>query len=157
MAHKLSFILPLALLASVLQSPAASSGKELEKEYEQVRKIALRDPKVKAAFANAQQRLEAKIIELDPALAPYARQRSTAVPAAATTAQAALKLAIHKAPPRRTHVVVKGDTLASIARTYGLSVADLRGSNTIADERKLAIGQVLTIPASAPARKKSLW
>ena len=47
-----------------------------------------------------------------------------------------------------THVVAKGETLTSIARHYKTSVSDLLKANKIEDDRKLQIGQVLTIPAT---------
>jgi LysM repeat protein len=48
-----------------------------------------------------------------------------------------------------THVVAKGETLTVIAKHYKVSIADLLKVNRITDERKLQIGQTLTIPASA--------
>jgi LysM repeat protein len=48
-----------------------------------------------------------------------------------------------------THVVARGETLTSIAKHYKVSVADLLKVNKIEDERKLQIGQTLTIPSTA--------
>jgi LysM repeat protein len=48
-----------------------------------------------------------------------------------------------------THVVARGETLISIAKHYKVSVADLLKVNKIEDERKLQIGQTLTIPSTA--------
>ena len=53
------------LLAAFAPSARADDRAQ---EYEQVRKIALRDPKVREAFQRAEERLQAKIDELDPAL-----------------------------------------------------------------------------------------
>ena len=50
------------------------------------------------------------------------------------------------APSSTRHIVVKGETLTSIARHYNISVSDLQRSNKIEDDRKLQIGQALTIP-----------
>ncbi len=44
---------------------------EMAREYEQVRKIALRDPKVRSAYATADRRLEEKILQVDPVLRGY--------------------------------------------------------------------------------------
>ena len=49
------------------------------------------------------------------------------------------------------HVVTKGETLTSVAKHYKISVAELLKVNKIDDERKLQIGQTLTIPAPKPA------
>ena len=50
--------------------PAAQGG-DLAQEYDQVRKIALKDPKVRAAFDRANEKLNKRIIEIDPALKPF--------------------------------------------------------------------------------------
>lgn len=58
----------------------------------------------------------------------------------------------------KRHVVIKGETLTSIAKHYNLPLADLKKANKDVDERKLQIGQTLTIPtpkgAEAPAKKE---
>jgi nucleoid-associated protein YgaU len=130
---------------------AASAPSDLAQEYEQVRRIALRDPKVRAAYAAADQRLDEKIVKIDPSLAGYVkarRNRDTQTQPPATRpspSNAPRKVALH---PRGEilHVVAKGDTLISIAAKHHVSVADLRRANRIQDERRLPVGQTLTIP-----------
>ncbi len=46
----------------------------------------------------------------------------------------------------RTHTVQAGETLGSIARLYGVSIADLQAANNLANPNLLSIGQVLIIP-----------
>lgn len=137
-------LLPIAFLALPLTLSAASAGSQ-EQEYQQVRKIALRDPKVRAAYEEADQRLEAKIVQIDPALKTYVKTRpSGTVPAAPSKD---VKPAPTKSKiPGTTHVVAKGETLGSIASRYGVTVAALKTTNQIQDERKLRAGQTLTIP-----------
>jgi LysM repeat protein len=48
------------------------------------------------------------------------------------------------------HVVAKGETLTSIAKHYNITVPELQKFNKIEDDRKLQIGQTLTIPNKAP-------
>lgn len=48
-----------------------------------------------------------------------------------------------------THVIQRGETLASIARTYGLSWTDLATANDIASPNLIYAGQQLTIPNGA--------
>lgn len=48
------------------------------------------------------------------------------------------------ASPR--HVVVKGETLTSIAKQYNIPINELKTANKIENERKLQIGQVLILP-----------
>jgi LysM repeat protein len=52
------------------------------------------------------------------------------------------------APSSARHVVVKGETLTSIARHYNISLSELQRVNKIENDRKLQIGQSLVIPLS---------
>ncbi|HEX4349950.1 MAG TPA: LysM peptidoglycan-binding domain-containing protein [Verrucomicrobiae bacterium] len=47
----------------------------------------------------------------------------------------------------RTHTVSAGETLASIARKQGISLASLESANPAVNPRKLKAGQVLNLPA----------
>lgn len=49
-------------------------------------------------------------------------------------------------PVRPTHTVKAGETLAGIAKFYGLNVADIMSVNGIADANTIAEGQILVIP-----------
>ena len=156
--------LALLLIPRPLLAAASSS---LEAEYQQVRKIALRDPKVRAAYAEADRRLEAKIVQIDPALAAYVRTRDSQAAAPKPAAKKAAPTPAPKAATsptvyRRSHVVAKGETLSGIAVRYGVTVAVLKDANKIADEKKLVVGQVLAIPGGkAPvktsAKKLGAW
>ena len=57
------------------------------------------------------------------------------------------------------HVVAKGETLTSIAKHYNISIADLKNANKIDNERKLQIGQILSVPTAktpeAPDKKEN--
>jgi LysM repeat protein len=44
------------------------------------------------------------------------------------------------------HVVTKGESLSSIAKTYGITVDDLKKANNITNPNKLEVGQKLVIP-----------
>jgi len=153
------FLVPtLALLIAPLTLHAATPASQ-EQEYEQVRKIALRDPKVREAYADADRKLQAKIAQIDPALANYTPRKAPENPApaksAATTTGGFRKPAPKPAAPaapaaaassQGSYTVVKGDTLTSISGKYGVTVAELKTTNHITDEKKLGVGQVLTIP-----------
>ena len=45
----------------------------------------------------------------------------------------------------KEHVAAKGDTLSAIAKTYGVTVADLKKANNLTSD-DLKVGQKLTIP-----------
>jgi LysM repeat protein len=157
---------PLIPVLGLLLAPAAlhaASSANQEQEYEQVRKIALRDPKVREAYADADRKLQAKIAQIDPALANYTPRKpaesSTVKPASATTASGAsggfqkpaAKPAATASASSQSYAVVHGDTLTSIAGKYGVTVADLKAVNHITDEKKLGVGQVLVIPNAKSA------
>lgn len=153
----------LVAAAVVNAAPSVSS----EKEYQQVRTIALRDPRVQEAYRDADRKLEAKMLKVDPALESYIQMRQTGkAPApsqktATTPSKSAGKPASAKtASPKNTHTVAAGETLGSIAAKHGVSVSALKAANQIKDERKLRIGQVLTITGgkkTAPPKEKGFW
>lgn len=148
MTLRLLRLLPLAILTFPRLLPALDS---VEAEYQQMRKIAMRDPKVSAAFAAAERRLDEKVVQIDPALAAYVEAKKHAKPAPAVSRKPAAKPAV--APVRGvTHVVAAGETLGGIAAKYGVSVATLKSANRIADERKLRAGQTLRVPGAKPVR-----
>jgi LysM repeat protein len=53
-----------------------------------------------------------------------------------------------KIPKLRTHVVAAGDTLASIARKYHVSLAALQTVNPGVSPKKIRVGQTLNVPAA---------
>src|SRR3954468_23216105 len=95
MVLRLPFLAALALLFTPSLSHAASR----EQEYQQVREIALRDPKVRAAYEAADRRLEEKIVRIDPALESYVRNRSAHGSPVAPSAHRATAPKHHAAAP----------------------------------------------------------
>ena len=116
---------------------ATVHGSDLAEEYAQVKKIALKDPKVRAAFDRANKELDKRIIEIDPALRPFIEKR-----------QGASQKSEHakKSAAKSTHVVSKGETLSAIARRYGVSVDNLVRANHLSKQATLQVGQKLLIP-----------
>ncbi len=55
------------------------------------------------------------------------------------------------APGPATHVVQRGETLASIAARYGVSIADLVQANGLRNQNFIWVGQRLTIPGGSQA------
>ncbi|MEQ1860141.1 MAG: LysM peptidoglycan-binding domain-containing protein [Chthoniobacteraceae bacterium] len=53
-------------------------------------------------------------------------------------------------PGQPHHIVVKGETLTSIAKHYSLPLAELMRANKGLDERKLQIGQTVLLPTPQP-------
>ncbi len=54
-------------------------------------------------------------------------------------------------PAERVHIVVAGDTLSAIARTFGVSLDAILAVNDIPDPNALLVGQRIVIPVAAPA------
>jgi LysM repeat protein len=165
---------PLARLALVasgagIMASTSLAASDQAQEYVQARKIALKDPKVQEAFERANERLDDRILEIEPSLKPYVeKHKAPAVSAKPAPAPVKTQPAVAKKSSGAndtTHVVVKGDTLSSIALQYKVSVSSLKSANDIADDRKLRVGQKLVIPPSSPkntgekpAKKEpSLW
>lgn len=55
------------------------------------------------------------------------------------------------AATQKSHTVAKGESLAKIARTHGVSVAELKSANSMTGDL-IKIGQVLQVPSTASAR-----
>jgi LysM repeat protein len=155
----MSSVFPSLLAAALLAAPVVASA-EQPRDYDAVRRIALRDPKVQDAFARANQRLDERIVQIDPSQAAFVRThpsgRSASAAAEPKKPEAkkpeAKKPEARKAPApapsaaQKTHTVKAGETLSSISAQYGVSPQYLQGANHIRDERKLKVGQVLVIP-----------
>ena len=159
----------------LIQANGASrqSGDQAE-EYIQARKIAMKDPHVQAAFEKAYERLDQRIVEIDPSLKTYVEKRSTVNSTANETSNSK-----HSSKPaskqkkvagggnsrtdsKTSHVVAAGETLSSIAVQYNVSVSALKSANNITDDRKLRIGQKLVIPSpkhqeTGAKKEKSFW
>ena len=67
----------------MILAPAAASASDQSQEYAQARKIALKDPKVQAAFDKANEKLDERIVEIDPSLKPYVEKHRAKAQAAA--------------------------------------------------------------------------
>ena len=70
-----------------------------------------------------------------------------AKPAPAATEEFSVATAPKAEPANPQHVVMKGETLTSIAKQYNLSLADLMKANKGLNERKLQIGQTINLPS----------
>jgi LysM repeat protein len=151
--------MPVILAAVSFYGLGIARGSDLEAEYVQVRKIALKDPRVQEAFAKANERLNDRILEIDPSLKPIVdRQGQAPAPAPVTKPFLTRRVAApqHAAPAAvaatgREHIVVTGETLDSIAHHYRVRVLTLERVNHITDARKLRVGQKLVIPVSETA------
>lgn len=141
--------------ATLLLSPAAPAADRAH-DYETVRAIAQRDPKVRAAYEAADRKLAERIVEIDPTLKGYTPGRPAPAPAAKPAPKPTPKPVAKFTPEKgkvyhRSHVVGKGETLGGIAAKYRVSADELRQINSISNPQKLIVGQVLALPNSAAA------
>ena len=154
-----SLSLPLFVCVAGLAFPALAHAAETPgqkndqaQEYIQVRKIALKDARVQDAYKRADEKLNERILEIDPSLKSYMDKHGDHQPPAAAPAKPAATPVKHTAPVKTTagdvHIVAKGETLSSIAAHYNVTVAGLKSANNITDERKLRVGQKLSIPSA---------
>jgi LysM repeat protein len=85
-----------------------------------------------------------------------AKSDGSAKPDSVAKAEAAAKPEIPEVPKAEAvggvkHVVAKGETLTSIAKHYNIALADLQKANKDVNDRKLQIGQTLTVPVTKPS------
>jgi hypothetical protein len=78
----LPLIMCVAGLAFPVLSFAAESSKDQAHEYAEARKIALKDVHVQEAYQRADEKLDDRILEIDPSLKPYMDKRKGQKPAA---------------------------------------------------------------------------
>ena len=71
-----------------------------------------------------------------------------ATPAPAASASPSASEALHT-PNGTAHTVARGETLTSIAKLYNVTASELQKFNHIEDDRKLRIGQIISIPGGA--------
>ena len=62
-----------------------------------------------------------------------------------------LEIPDYSQPASRSHAVVKGDTLYSISKRYGVTLNDLKAANGLEDN-KIKLGQLLIIPGTSTSR-----
>jgi LysM repeat protein len=58
-------------------------------------------------------------------------------------------------PAGKTHELQPGETLTKVAKTYGISVADLQSANNIEDPKTIRAGSVLMIPGGSEPTAKN--
>ena len=96
--------------------------------------------------------LSQQILKLEQQVANIRPGVMIGEPTPMTTAAPAAAAAQPAAPPSgNSHVVAKGETLTSIAKTYKVGVQELQKFNHIENDRALQIGQTIMIPTPGGA------
>ena len=135
-------------------TPSAQELHELrqavQQQAKQIEILAAQIGKLTRAV-EAQKAGEPTVKTAEPGPAPIpATSGESSKPPGESTAEAPKAEGVPKAEavPGGKHVVAKGETLTSIAKHYNISIADLKNANKIDNERKLQIGQILSVPAA---------
>lgn len=138
------------LAADVLQLPSTPAAQQqLEKLTEENRRLHDQLAQWQAYYAAQQAAAKTNPPAAQNNFAPQPQATSltpddVTMPVAAATPH---KPAPEKIFKPRSHVVTRGETLASIARSHGISLAALEAANPAVNPRKLKAGQVLNLPA----------
>jgi LysM repeat protein len=140
----LAAVLPLRLNAQEAAAPAGSNESKIDLL---VKKIDEQNSKIDT--------LSQQILKLEQQIAnirPGVMIGEATPPSTAATAVPAAPAAPHaSAATGNAHVVAKGETLTSIAKTYKVGVQDLQKFNHIENDRALQIGQTIMIPTPGGA------
>jgi len=136
----------LALLSALsLTAPAQDAAGWIE-ELRELRKTVEQQSKQIETLTQQVAKLTATL-EGKPMPAPA--QPSPGTPAASAPEEFAATPAPKAEPVEPRHIVVKGDTLTSVAKQYAITIGDLQKANKEVNERKLQIGQSLKLPPNA--------
>ena len=143
---------------NALSSDALKIGQKLKIPAEKVVKAEKAKPAEKAekaekkveAVAPAVAPVEAKKVEAAaPAVAEVAKAEEKAVePAVAEVAKAEEK-AVEPAAASATYVVQEGDDMTGVSIRWGVSAAQIRELNNLAEGDQLVPGQIIKLPADA--------
>jgi LysM repeat protein len=133
------------LYCAVAAAPAEDAAGWIE-ELRDLRKSVDHQSKQIDALTQQVARLAAAL-EGRPLPAPA--QPSPGTPSPHATGEFETAPAPKAEPAHPRHIVVKGDTFTSVAKQYGISIADLQKANKEVNERKIQIGQSLNLPPNA--------
>lgn len=136
----------LALLSLTPLTATAQDAAGWIEELRELRKTVEQQSKQIETLTQQVARLTAAL-EGKPMPAPA--QPSPGTPAATATEEFTPVPVAKAEPVQPQHIVVKGDTLTSIAKQYGITIGDLQKANKEVNERKLQIGQSLKLPPNA--------
>lgn len=127
---------------------AADAKKSVAKPVAKVQSAEAEAPKQPVAEATSAEGAvsTASGLETAPVAVPAVPQAAE-TPAAAEKAEAAKAEAA--APATMTYVVQEGDDMAGVSISWGVSAADIRQLNNMAEGDKLTPGQIIKLPADA--------
>jgi LysM repeat protein len=133
--------------------PGAEELRELRKAVEQqAKQIEMLTREVARLGAAMEAKSSAPAASAAPVPAREDSTPAATAPSAPTTEEFAANPPPKAEPAHPKHIVVKGDTLTSIAKQYNITIAELQKANKEVNERKLQIGQTLSLPSNAQTK-----
>lgn len=156
---------PLMLALAITSPPALRAGAEVPPSVQELHELreAVDQQAKQIELLTEQVGKLTRLIEAQKGAEPAAKAAEPSAPPAPTTSvevskpptEAATEAPKAEAVPKAEataggtkHVVAKGETLTSIAKHYNIAIADLKNANKIENERKLQIGQILSVPTA---------
>jgi LysM repeat protein len=133
-----------SLGALVALSTFPATAQDVPGELQALRKLIEQQTKQLEALTGQVARLTEQVEGKSPAPTLTAPAAPAAAPAAEPVEASPAKVI------GDVHIVVKGESLDSIAKLYKTTAIDLQKYNRITDPKKLQIGQQLRIPPTAP-------
>lgn len=125
-------------------------GQKLKVPAEKVAKAAKPAASKKAVAAVAAEKKPAAVAAAPVVEAAPAAAAETAAPAPAPVeAEEAAPAPVADAPATTTYVVKEGDDMTGVSIRWGVSAADIRELNNLAEGDQLVPGQVIKLPADA--------
>jgi len=146
-------LLPIVMAGGLLVGPTQARGQDTAGWITELREL-------RKTVETQNKQIEAltqQVAKLSAALEGKPAPAATSVspnPASATNpeefAPTAPAASADSGPPK--HVVMKGETLTSIAKNYNIPLPELLKANKDINDRKLQIGQTILLPPSAQAK-----
>ena len=159
----MSRIFPLLAALGVLAPAVLAADAPLTQEVHELRRdVQLQSKKIEALseqilrLTQLVETAKAAPVPLPPPAAVTEIVKPAPAPAAPSAPAPEPEILKAEAVPQPVkHTVEKGETLTSIAKQYNIPLPDLQKLNKITNDRKLQIGQTLSVPAVKPPETKA--
>ncbi len=95
-------------------------------------------------------------IQVNTNLVVYLGKEATQVASATPTAERTAPVAEHQTASIVKHKVRRGETVATIADDYGVSISEIRKNNNLNSRSKIRVGQTLKVPSSGSRQETAI-
>ena len=147
-ATALAAAAPTTAPAAAAATPAVSGNSYTVKAGDSLWKIAKANNVSVAALKQANN-LTSDALKVNQKLAIPATATAAAAAPVTTASAGDYQPGTHAENGQTTHIVDIGESLATIAKKYNVTVADLMKANNISDSKRISVSQKLVIPPAA--------